>query len=378
MTQTPSDARSEQRRHGADDSAEADAGARLDALLGRLVEAGGSDLHLSSGAPPYARVDGRLTPIPGAEPISGADVAAMARSILTEAQWENFRADRECDVAYSVDGLARFRANLFRQQRRYGAVLRAIPQDIPPFEQLELPEYITEFARLKRGLVLVTGPTGSGKTTTLASLLDLANRTRHEHIVTIEDPIEFVHRNRRCLVDQREVGVDTVGFAEALKRVLRQDPDIIMVGEMRDLETVSAAITAAETGHLVFATIHTQSAAQTVDRVIDIFPPHQQHQIRVQLSTALQAIITQALVPRNDRPGRVPVCEVLVATAAVRNLIREGKNFQIPSVMQSSVGNGMLPFDMHLAQRLREGAMSYDQARELAHFPDEFNRIVGR
>jgi twitching motility protein PilT len=231
---------------------------------------------------------------------------------------------------------------------------------------------------MPRGLVLVTGPTGSGKTTTLASLLDLANSERRDHIMTIEDPIEFLHHHRRCVVNQREVGVDTSGFAEALKRVLRQDPDIILVGELRDLETVSTALTAAETGHLVLATLHTQSAAQTIDRVIDIFPSHQQQEIRAQLSTALQGVVTQALVKRSDGAGRTVVCEVMFATAAIRNLIREGKNHQIPSFMQSSGGDGMLTFDQHLAQRVNEGIVSYEQGLELCHAAEEFKRLAGR
>jgi twitching motility protein PilT len=256
--------------------------------------------------------------------------------------------------------------------------MRAIPHVITPLHELGMPEQIERFAHLPRGLVLVTGPTGSGKTTTLASLLDLANRTRRDHIVTIEDPIEFLHQHNRCIVNQREVGVDTSGFAEALKRVLRQDPDIILVGELRDLETVSTALTAAETGHLVLATLHTQSAAQTIDRVIDIFPSHQQQEIRAQLSTALQGVVTQALVKRADGSGRTVVCEVMFATAAIRNLIREGKNHQIPSFMQSSGGDGMLTFDQHLAQRVHDQVITYDQALGLCHSVEEFRRLAGR
>jgi twitching motility protein PilT len=256
--------------------------------------------------------------------------------------------------------------------------MRAIPFLIKPLHELGVPNQIERFARLPRGLVLVTGPTGSGKTTTLASLLDLANRERRDHIVTIEDPIEFLHQHRRCIVNQREVGVDTSGFAEALKRVLRQDPDIILVGELRDLETVSTALTAAETGHLVLATLHTQSAAQTIDRVIDIFPSHQQQEIRAQLSTALQGVVTQALVKRSDGSGRTVVCEIMFATAAIRNLIREGKNHQIPSFMQSSGQDGMLTFDQHLAQRVAEGVISFEQGLDLCHASEEYRRLAGR
>ena len=277
-----------------------------------------------------------------------------------------------------MPGLSRFRVNLFQQRNSYGTVMRAIPHDIKPLDELGIPEQISRFAYLPRGLVLVTGPTGSGKTTTLASLLDLANRTRRDHIVTIEDPIEFLHDHKRCLVNQREVGVDTGGFATALKHVLRQDPDVILVGELRDLETVSTAITAAETGHLVLATLHTQSAAQTIDRVIDIFPPHQQQEIRAQLSTCLQGVVTQALCRRADGTGRTVVCEVMFATAAIRNLIREGKNHQIPSFMQSSGADGMLTFDQHLAHRVHQQVITYDQALELCHSVEEFSRLAGR
>ena len=349
----------------------------LDTLLHQLVEAGGSDLHLTVGAPPTIRVHGDLRYLTEYDDLLPSDTAALIREVTSEAQWNRFEQDLELDLAYDVPGLSRFRVNLFQQRNAYGAVMRAIPHDIKPLDELGIPEQISRFAHLPRGLVLVTGPTGSGKTTTLASLLDLANRTRHDHIVTIEDPIEFLHEHKRCLVNQREVGVDTDGFATALKHVLRQDPDIILVGELRDLETVSTAITAAETGHLVLATLHTQSAAQTIDRVIDIFPPHQQQEIRAQLSTALQGVVTQALVRRADGGGRTVVCEVMFATSAIRNLIREGKNHQIPSFMQSSGADGMLTFDHHLAQRVNQSIISYAQALEICHAPEEFNRLVG-
>jgi len=358
--------------------ARADVRAELETMLTRLVAHGGSDLHLTVGAPPRVRIHGDLVEMPDYPVLTPADTAALVRAVLSDEQWERFEVEQEIDIAYDIPGVSRFRVNCFQQRNAYGSVMRAIPHDIKPLHELGIPSQIERFAYLPRGLVLVTGPTGSGKTTTLASLLDLANSTRKDHIVTIEDPIEFLHPHRRCLVNQREVGVDTRGFAEALKRVLRQDPDIILVGELRDLETVSTALTAAETGHLVLATLHTQSAAQTIDRVIDIFPAHQQQEIRAQLSTALQGVVTQALVRRPDGSGRSVVCEVMFATSAIRNLIREGKNHQIPSFMQSSGGDGMLTFDAHLAQRVHEGAIDYDQARGLCHAPEEFSRLVGR
>ncbi|MCW2496927.1 type IV pilus twitching motility protein PilT [Jatrophihabitans sp.] len=355
-----------------------DARDTLDQLLTEMVRAGGSDLHLTTGAPPSIRVHGDLGSLPGWEILTAETIAMLIRSIVSPEQWLRFETEQEYDFAYDVPGLSRFRINLFQQRNAYGSVMRAIPHEIKPLDELGIPQQIERFAYLPRGLVLVTGPTGSGKTTTLASLLDLANRSRRDHIVTIEDPIEFLHEHKRCLVNQREVGVDTGSFSEALKRVLRQDPDIILVGELRDLETVSTAITAAETGHLVLATLHTQSAAQTIDRIIDIFPPHQQQEVRAQLSTALQGVVTQALVRRNDGTGRTVVCEVMFATSAIRNLIREGKNHQIPSFMQSSGADGMLTFDSHLAQRVHEGAVDYEQALELCHAPEDFTRLVGR
>jgi twitching motility protein PilT len=324
------------------------------------------------------RVHGDLRPLPDYPNLTPEKTALLVRSVLSDDQWQRFEHDLEIDLAYDLPGISRFRVNCFQQRNAYGSVMRAIPHLIKPLHELGIPDQIADFARLPRGLVLVTGPTGSGKTTTLASMLDLANSERRDHIMTIEDPIEFLHHHRRCVVNQREVGVDTMGFAEALKRVLRQDPDIILVGELRDLETVSTALTAAETGHLVLATLHTQSAAQTIDRVIDIFPSHQQQEIRAQLSTALQGVVTQALVKRSDGAGRTVVCEIMFATSAIRNLIREGKNHQIPSFMQSSGSAGMLTFDQHLATRVAEGVINYEQALGLCHEPEEFKRLAGQ
>ncbi|WP_067496517.1 type IV pilus twitching motility protein PilT [Actinoplanes sp. TFC3] len=350
----------------------------LDHMLVSLVEAGGSDLHLTVGSPPMIRVDGSLRALPGYGKLNSADTALLARAAVTPAQWETFQAEQELDFAHSIIGVSRFRGNLYIQRNSCGAVFRAIPHKIKPLDELGMPDSVARFAHLPRGLVLVTGPTGSGKTTTLASVLDLANRSRAAHIITIEDPIEFLHPHKRSVVNQREVGSDTETFAQALKHALRQDPDVILVGELRDLETTATALTAAETGHLVLATLHTQSATQTIDRVIDIFPPHQQLQIRAQLAASLQGVVTQALAPRADGKGRAVVCEILTATPAIRSLIREGKSHQIPSFMQAGGNDGMLSFDQHLAERVREGLVSMHSALEICHSAEELKRLIGR
>jgi twitching motility protein PilT len=350
----------------------------LDAMLRALVEARGSDLHLTVGAPPTIRVNGTLESIPGWEELFPSDTMLLARASVDDSQWARFERDHELDFAYSVTGISRFRVNLYVQRGSVGAAFRAIPHAVRTLDELGMPEVLTRFAQLPRGLVLVTGPTGSGKTTTLAALLDLANRTRSSHIVTIEDPIEFLHHHKRSLVNQREVGADTGSFSTALRHALRQDPDIILVGELRDLETTSMALTAAETGHLVLATLHTRGAAQTIDRFVDMFPPHQQQQVRAQLSGALEGVVTQALCPRADGSGRTVVSEVMVATPAIRNLIREGKTHQIPSFMQSSSGDGMVSFDQHLADRVLHQEVALEQALELCHSPADFARLIGR
>jgi twitching motility protein PilT len=352
--------------------------ASLDTMLVSMIHCGASDLHLTVGAPPVVRVNGEMRYLPDYPALEPADTAMLVRAAVSDEQWTFFEESHEFDFAYSVDGLSRFRVNLYIQRGSCGAAFRAIPHNIKPLEELGVPESVARFAQMHRGLVLVTGPTGSGKTTTLAALLDLANRTRSSHVITIEDPIEFLHPHKRCLVNQREVGADTESFATALKHALRQDPDIILVGELRDLETTSTALTAAETGHLVLATLHTQSAAQTVDRVIDIFPPHQQQQVRAQLAAALQGVVTQALAPRVDGQGRTIITEIMFATAAIRNLIREGKNHQIPSFMQSGGREGMLSFDQHLAERVRTGLLSYEQGLGLCHSPEDYTRLTGR
>jgi twitching motility protein PilT len=350
----------------------------LNQMLVTLVESRGSDLHLTVGTPPMIRVNGSLRPLPGYGNLNSSDTAILAQAAVSPEQWQTFQSVQELDFAHSIVGVSRFRGNLYVQRNSCGAVFRAIPHEIKPLDELGLPDSVARFAHLPRGLVLVTGPTGSGKTTTLASILDLANRSRADHIITIEDPIEFLHPHKRSVVNQREVGTDTEDFASALKHALRQDPDIILVGELRDLETTATALTAAETGHLVLATLHTQSATQTIDRVIDIFPPHQQLQIRAQLAASLQGVVTQALAPTADNKGRTVVCEILTATPAIRSLIREGKSHQIPSFMQAGAGDGMLAFDQHLAEKVREGIVTLQVALELCHSQEELKRLVGR
>jgi twitching motility protein PilT len=302
----------------------------------------------------------------------------MIYAILTQKQREKFEETLELDFAYAVPGKARFRVNIYRQRDAVGAAFRLIPFEIKKLEDLGVPPSVANFAMLPRGFVLVTGPTGSGKSTTLASLVDLANRQRHDHIMTVEDPIEFLHTHKNCLINQREVGEDTHSFQNALKHVLRQDPDIILVGEMRDLETIGVALTAAETGHLVFATLHTADAAQTIDRVIDVFPPHQQQQVRVQLAGALQGVVCQTLARTSDGKGRVVATEVLVVTPAIRNLIREGKTHQIYSAMQAGAKFGMHTLDQHLAELVKQNRITYETGLEKSHHVEDFQRLCGR
>jgi twitching motility protein PilT len=350
----------------------------LSAALRGMLAAGASDLHLTSGAPPTVRLDGQLAPLPGFAPLQGEGLQRSLYGLLTQKQREAFEEELELDFSYALVGEARFRVNLYMQRDSVGAAFRVIPYEIKPLESLGIPEVVAKFASLPRGLVLVTGPTGSGKSTTLASLVDLANRTRAAHIMTVEDPIEFLHRHKKSLINQREVGADTKSFQKALKHVLRQDPDIILIGEMRDLETIQVALTAAETGHLVFATLHTQDAAQTIDRVIDVFPAEAQGQIRTQLATALQGVMCQSLLKRADAPGRTVAVEVLVATPGVRNLIREGKTHQIYTSMQAGAALGMQTMDQHLAELVKTGRVTYEDAIDICHSPEEFNRLAGR
>jgi twitching motility protein PilT len=350
----------------------------LHELLQGMLDAGASDLHLTAGSPALVRVNGELAPLNDCPVLPPDLIQRLIYTVLTQKQRERFEQDLELDFAYAMPGAARFRVNVYRQRENVGAAFRRIPYEIKTLDDLGVPESVSTFAGLPRGMVLVTGPTGSGKSTTLASLIDLANRTRRDHIMTVEDPIEFLHRHKNCMVNQREVGEDTHSFSSALKHVLRQDPDIILVGEMRDLETISVALTAAETGHLVFATLHTQDAAQTIDRVIDVFPPHQQQQVRAQLAGALQGVVCQTLCRTTDGKGRVVATEVMVATPAIRNLIREGKTHQVYSAMQAGAQHGMHTMDQHLAELVRAGKITYEHGVEKCHHVEDFNRLAGR
>jgi twitching motility protein PilT len=318
--------------------------ARLDDLLRQMKQQGASDLHLTSGSAPYMRIHGDMVKL-NYRNVSEETCHSLIFEILTEKQKELFTEDWDLDLSYPLQGVGRFRVNVFMQRNGVSAVFRLIPENIKTIEELDLPEQLSQLIDISEGLILVTGPTGSGKSTTLASMIHTINDKQQAHIITIEDPIEFVHENRRCLISQRELASHTKSFGAALRAALREDPDIILVGEMRDLETISLAITAAETGHLVFATLHTNSAIKTIDRVIDVFPEGQQGQIRVMLSESLRGVVAQALLPRPDHQGRVPVVEILVNVPAVANLIREGKTHQIASAMQTGRAHGMVTFE---------------------------------
>jgi twitching motility protein PilT len=353
-------------------------GLDLTVVLERMLALGASDLHLAAGSPPLARVDGDLGMMEGFDELSGTGIQEAVYAILTQKQRERFETELELDLAYSLPGHCRFRVNVYRQREAIGAAFRRIPYEILSLEELGMPPSVARFANLARGMVLVTGPTGSGKSTTLASLVDLANRSRHDHILTVEDPIEFLHRHKSCLVNQREVGEDTHSFSNALRHALRQDPDILLVGEMRDLETIAVALTAAETGHLVFATLHTQDAAQTIDRVIDVFPPHQQQQVRTQLAGALQGVVSQTLVRTSSGRGRSVATEVLVATPAIRNLVREGKTHQIYSALQAGSQYGMHTLDQSLADLVRRRQVTREIGLEKCHHREDFLRLIGQ
>ncbi len=350
----------------------------IDELLGRMDEWQASDLHLTVGSPPVVRVRGALQPVDDLPALAAEDTQQLLYRILSTEQQKRLEIHRQIDVSHSIPGVARFRVNVFFQRQAVGAAFRLIPEVIKGLEELGLPPSLHELARRPRGLVLVTGPTGSGKSTTLAALIDEINRTRADHILTIEDPIEFIHRHKRCIVNQREIGVDAPGFAEALRAALRQDPDVILLGEMRDLETIATALTAAETGHLVFGTLHTRSAPGTIDRVIDVFSAEQQDQVRTQLASGLQAVVTQALLPTADGTTRVPAVEILLPDDAVRNLIRQGKVEQIYSVMQTSTSRGMQTMERSLADLTLRGTITKETARSCTSYPDQLASLLER
>jgi len=346
-------------------------------LLELMLDKGASDLHLTAGAPPTIRLHGELERLEEYPVLSPRALQGMVYAILPQKFRERLEQELELDMSYALPGKARFRVNVYFQRDSIGAAFRLIPYEIKDVDSLGLPPVVKDLARFPRGFVVVTGPTGSGKSTTLAGMVDIVNNERAGHIMTVEDPIEFLHKHKKSIVNQREVGADTHGFAQALKHVLRHDPDVILVGEMRDLETISTAITAAETGHLVFATLHTQDAPQTIDRIIDVFPPHQQQQVRVQLSTTLQGVVTQQLLQTVDGQGRAVAVEILVATPAVRNLIREGKTHQIYSSMQAGGRFGMQTMDMSLSTLVKAGKISQQLAYERCHDPEELQRLLG-
>jgi len=358
-------------------TASAPTGVNLQQLLKAMVEKGASDLHVTTGSPPQLRIDGAMVPL-RVNPLSPVETKQLCYSILTDAQKMRFEEEQELDLSFGVKNLARFRANIFMQRGAVAAAFRTIPFKILSFAELGLPPVIEELCNKPRGLVLVTGPTGSGKSTTLASMIDKINTERHEHIITIEDPIEYLHPHKGCVVNQREIGADTQSFKKALKYILRQDPDIVLVGEMRDLETIEAALVTAETGHLCFATLHTNSAVQTINRIIDVFPPYQQSQIRAQLSFVLEGIISQTLLPKASGQGRALALEVMVPNAAIRNLIREDKVHQMYSQMQIGQGkSGMQTLNQSLANLYLKRLITLEEAIGHSSEPDELQQIIG-
>jgi twitching motility protein PilT len=352
--------------------------ATLPELLRTLVDNSGSDLHITTNTPPQVRIHGKLQPL-DLPSLTAADTKALAYSVLTDAQKKRFEESMELDFSFGIRGIARFRCNVFNQRGAVAAVYRVIPEIIKSFDELGLPAVLAMLAERPRGLVLVTGPTGSGKSTTLAAMIDKINSERHEHILTIEDPIEFVHQHKGCLVNQREVHQDTQGFALALRAALREDPDIVLIGELRDLETIESALRIAETGHLTFATLHTNSAAQTINRIIDVFPAHQQGQIRTQLSLVLEGIVCQALLPRADGEGRVVALEIMVPNPAIRNLIRDDKVHQIYSAMQSGQEKlGMQTMNQSLATLYQKRLVTLDTALGASSLKDELEQMIAR
>src|SRR3954452_3271672 len=350
----------------------------IDDLLEQLVARGASDLHISIASPPAISARGHIERLEGYEPPTPDDTRALLYRILNSEQQKQFEIKRQLDFAYAIPGLARFRVNVYYQREAVGAAFRVIPTDIKSAEELGLPSTLHDLAQKPRGIVLVTGPTGSGKSTTLAAIIDEINRNRAEHILTVEDPIEFVHKHKRCIVNQREIGPDATSFGEALKAALRQDPDIILVGEMRDLETISTALTAAETGHLVFGTLHTQSAPSTIDRIIDVFPPAQQEQVRIMIANSLQAVVTQQLLPTADGQGRVAALEILFPDDAVRNLIRQAKIEQVYSVMQTNTARGMQTMEQALSDLTLRRVVNLDEALTRSSRPDQLLGILER
>jgi twitching motility protein PilT len=348
----------------------------LDELLVHVLDTGASDLHLTAGAPPTVRLRGEMVPIDGYDRLTPEVLRETLYGIMTERQRKEFEEDLELDFAYAVPGRARFRVNVFQQRDSVGSVMRMIPWEIKPLEALGMPPVIGTFAQMKRGLVLVTGPTGSGKSTTLAAIIDQVNRTRSGHIMTIEDPIEFLHSHQGCLVNQREVGHDTQGFRAALKHVLRQDPDVILVGELRDLDTISVALTAAETGHLVFATLHTQSAQDTITRVVDVFPSDQQQQVRTQLAATLQGVVCQTLVKTTDGKGRAAAVEIMVCNSGIRAMIRDDKLQQIQGALQAGGKDGMQTLNAHLAALVKAGRITYEAGLEHCSNRADYDTLV--
>ena len=351
----------------------------LSDLLRLMVNSGGSDLHITTNSPPRIRVHGELKPCEDLPALGPSDSKQLCYSILTDAQKHRFEENRELDFSFGIKNIARFRGNLFHQRGAVAGVFRVIPFEIKTFEQLGLPLIIRKLCERPRGLILVTGPTGSGKSTTLATMLDLINSTRHEHMITIEDPIEFIHPHKKCLVNQREVNSDTHSFANSLRAALREDPDVVLIGEMRDLETIEAALRIAETGHLTFGTLHTNSAASTINRIIDVFPAHQQAQIRAQLSMVMEGILCQSLLPRKDGGGRVMAMEILVPNAAIRNLVREDKIHQIYSAMQTGQERfGMQTFNQSLLNLYQKKMIDLETALARSSNKDELQDMINR
>ncbi|MFL5968146.1 MAG: type IV pilus twitching motility protein PilT [Gaiellaceae bacterium] len=350
----------------------------IDELLERMVERNASDLHVTTGTPPAIRVRGDVERLTDYDALTPEETQQLLYRILSSEQQKHLELNRQLDFSYSMPGLARFRVNVYFQRESIGAAFRLIPTELKTLEELGIPASLHVLAEKPRGLVLVTGPTGSGKSTTLAALIDEINRNRAEHILTIEDPIEFLHRHKRCIVNQREIGPDAKSFAEALRAALRQDPDVILVGEMRDLETISTALTAAETGHLVFGTLHTQSAPSTIDRIIDVFPAEQQEQVRIQIANSLQGVVTQALLPTADGMGRIPALEILLPDDAVRNLIRQGKVEQIYSVMQTNTGRGMQTMEQSLGELIMRRTVELEVALSRSSRPGQLIGLLER